>query len=79
VRTRALTLIYSGGQLGTIVALVSSPLIIQVGRQRTPLLHTPDDCTTAVARDMITHALQNRHDTDSSHCTAPSLHGCLPM
>ncbi|KAF8071161.1 PHT4 [Scenedesmus sp. PABB004] len=28
VRTRALTLIYSGGQLGTIVALVTAPLII---------------------------------------------------
>lgn len=31
VRTRALTLIYSGGQLGTIVALVTAPLIIKVG------------------------------------------------
>jgi ACS family sodium-dependent inorganic phosphate cotransporter len=33
VRSRALALIYSGGQLGTIVALVTAPLIIQVGRQ----------------------------------------------
>jgi MFS family permease len=30
-RTRALTLIYSGGQLGTIVALITAPLIIKVG------------------------------------------------
>lgn len=30
VRSRALALIYSGGQLGTIVALVTAPLIIQV-------------------------------------------------
>lgn len=29
-RTRALTLIYSGGQLGTIVALITAPLIIKV-------------------------------------------------
>lgn len=29
-RTRALTLIYSGGQLGTIVALITAPLIINV-------------------------------------------------
>lgn len=37
-RTRALTLIYSGGQLGTIVALVTSPLIIKVGEQQQQLL-----------------------------------------
>lgn len=29
-RTRALTLIYSGGSLGTIVALITAPLIIKV-------------------------------------------------
>jgi MFS family permease len=33
VRSRALALIYSGGQLGTIVALVTAPLIIQVGSE----------------------------------------------
>jgi MFS family permease len=47
-RTRALTLIYSGGQLGTIVALVTAPLIIKV-------------CSPRGREDVVQDALARLH------------------